>query len=308
MLVEKQTNIIFGPLPSRRFGMSLGVDLSPSIKQCNFDCLYCELQKAKTVAKQTEIISVESIVEQLKIALANHKNIDVITFTANGEPTLYPHLSKLIDEVDKLKGDIKTLILSNGANIYEKNIQNTLCKIDIVKLSLDCVSHKCFKKLDRVDRSIDTSKIVSGMIEFRVLHKKQLITETLFVKTLNDNEEEIQAIYNALKRIKPDRVDIGTIDRPPAYDVKPVDYQTLVNIANSFEGLPVTIAHRDKQIDHLEDFSEDEVYTLISRRPLTNDDIDHLFTEVSKSNLKKLIEKNKVKVTINNSVLFYRIT
>ncbi|MBD3840541.1 MAG: radical SAM protein [Campylobacterales bacterium] len=288
--------------------MSLGVDLSPSIKQCNFDCLYCELQKAKTVAKQTEIISVESIVEQLKIALANHKNIDVITFTANGEPTLYPHLSKLIDEVDKLKGDIKTLILSNGANIYEKNIQNTLCKIDIVKLSLDCVSHKCFKKLDRVDRSIDTSKIVSGMIEFRVLHKKQLITETLFVKTLNDNEEEIQAIYNALKRIKPDRVDIGTIDRPPAYDVKPVDYQTLVNIANSFEGLPVTIAHRDKQIDHLEDFSEDEVYTLISRRPLTNDDIDHLFTEVSKSNLKKLIEKNKVKVTINNSVLFYRIT
>lgn len=288
--------------------MSLGVDLSPSIKQCNFDCLYCELQKAKTVAKQTEIISVESIVEQLKIALANHKNIDVITFTANGEPTLYPHLSKLIDEVDKLKGDIKTLILSNGANIYEKNIQNTLCKIDIVKLSLDCVSHKCFKKLDRVDRSIDTSKIVSGMIEFRVLHKKQLITETLFVKTLNDNEEEIQAIYNALKRIKPDRVDIGTIDRPPAYDVKPVDYQTLVNIANSFEGLPVTIAHRDKQIDHLEDFSEDEVYTLISRRPLTSDDIDHLFTEVSKSNLKKLIEKNKVKVTINNSVLFYRIT
>lgn len=308
MLVEKQTNIIFGPLPSRRFGMSLGVDLSPSIKQCNFDCLYCELQKAKTVAKQTEIISVESIVEQLKIALANHKNIDVITFTANGEPTLYPHLSKLIDEVDKLKGDIKTLILSNGANIYEKNIQNTLCKIDIVKLSLDCVSHKCFKKLDRVDRSIDTSKIVSGMIEFRVLHKKQLITETLFVKTLNDNEEEIQAIYNALKRIKPDRVDIGTIDRPPAYDVKPVDYQTLVNIANSFEGLPVTIAHRDKQIDHLEDFSENEVYTLISRRPLTSDDIDHLFTEVSKSNLKKLIEKNKVKVTINNSVLFYRIT
>jgi wyosine [tRNA(Phe)-imidazoG37] synthetase (radical SAM superfamily) len=147
-------NIIFGPIPSRRFGMSLGIDLSPSIKQCNFDCLYCELEKAKTVSKQTEVVPVKDIVEALKTALLNHKDLDVITFTANGEPTLYPYLEELIDEIEKIKGDIKTLILSNGANIYEKKIQKLLTKIDIVKLSLDCVSDKCFKKLDRIDSSV----------------------------------------------------------------------------------------------------------------------------------------------------------
>lgn len=300
-------NIIFGPVPSRRFGMSLGIDLSPTVKQCNFDCLYCELEKAKTVSKQTEVISVEAIIEQLKTSLSNHKNIDVITFTANGEPTLYPYLSELIDEVDKIKGDTKTLILSNGANIYNKEIQNTLSKIDIVKLSLDCVSSKCFKKLDRVDESIDSSKIVQGMVEFRALHKKQLITETLFVKTLNDTKDEIEGIYKALKNINPDRVDIGTIDRPPAYDVKPVSYEKLVDIANSFEGLPVTIAHRDKKMQNLEDFSEDEVLTLIARRPLTQDDVEHLFTDVSKQNLQSLLQKNKIQTVINNSVKFYKI-
>lgn len=299
-------NIIFGPIPSRRFGMSLGIDLSPSLKQCNFDCLYCELEKAKTISKQVEIIEVDKIISELKVSLNKHKNIDVITFTANGEPTLYPYLDQLIYEVDKLKGKSKTLILSNGANIYHKNIQETLSKIDIVKLSLDCISQKCFQKLDRVDSSIDCSKIVEGMCEFRKLHKKQLITESLFVKTLNDNEIEIDGIYNALKLIKPDRVDIGTIDRPPAYDVKPVSYKTLLSIANKFNSLPVTIAHRDKNITK-EHYTEDEIIGLLKRRPLTQDDIDNLFTNVSLEKLKILIKTNKVNKIMNNNVLFYKI-
>ena len=300
-------NIIFGPIPSRRFGMSLGIDLSPASKQCNFDCLYCELDKAETVSKQTQILEVEDIISQLKTALANHKNIDVITFTANGEPTLYPKLSTLIDEVDKIKGDIKTLILSNGANIYEPAIQQTLSKIDIVKLSLDCVSEKCFKKLDRVDDSIDCSKIVDGMIAFRQLHKKQLITETLFVKTLNDRIGEYGKIYEALKLIKPNRVDIGTIDRPPAYDVQPVSYQTLLDIAASFENLPVTIAHRDKSITK-EEYSENEILRLLLRRPLTQDDIENIFTKNSQEILKTLLESKKVYEVINNNVKFYKIS
>lgn len=300
-------SIIFGPIPSRRFGMSLGIDLSPTSKQCNFDCLYCELEKAKTVSKQTEILEVEDIITQLKTALSNHKNIDVITFTANGEPTLYPKLSTLIDEVDKIKGDIKTLILSNGANIYEENIANTLTKIDIVKLSLDCVTLSCFKKLDRIDDSIDCSKIVDGMIDFRRIHKKQLITETLFVKTLNDSQEEIDKIYEALKLIKPNRVDIGTIDRPPAYDVKPVSYETLLHIANTFKNLPVTIAHRDKNITK-EEYSEDEILRLLLRRPLTQDDIENIFTQNSQDILQNLIKTKKVYEVINNNVKFYKIS
>jgi len=299
-------SIIFGPIPSRRFGISLGVDLSPALKQCNFDCLYCELDPAKTVVKQSDIIQIEYIIQAVKEALKKHKEIDVITFTANGEPTLYPYLSKLIDEIDKIKGKTKTLILSNGANIYEKEIQQTLLKIDIVKLSLDCVSKTCFKKLDRVDSSIDTSKIVAGMIAFRALHTKQLITETLFVKTLNDRPSEYMQIYEALKQINPDRVDIGTIDRPPAYDVQPVSYNKLLEIANSFEALPITIAHRDKTIQKIE-YNKNDIISLLKRRPLTKDDIENLFTQNSQKTLQTLLEKKLVKEIKNNNVVFFTI-
>lgn len=302
-----QPTTIFGPIPSRRFGMSLGVDLSPSIKQCNFDCLYCELEKAKTVSKQSDVVVVKDIVKALKTALENHKNIDVITFTANGEPTLYPYLDELIDEVDKLKGDIKTLILSNGANIYDKNIQKTLSKIDIVKLSLDCVSHKCFKKLDRIDSSVECEKIVDGMVEFRNLHKKQMILETLFVKTLNDSDEEVRGLHGAIKRIKPNRIDIGTIDRPPAYDVHPVSYKKLLEIADKYEDLPVTIAHKNKTVNK-QNYTENEILTLLSRRPLTRDDIENTFDEGSKTDLEKLVNKGKIVIVDNNNVKFYKIS
>ena len=299
-------NIIFGPIPSRRFGMSLGIDLSPNVKQCNFDCLYCELSYAKTLSKQIDIISVEDIMTQLKVSLENHKNIDVITFTANGEPSLYPHLSELIDEIDKIKGDVKTLILSNGANIYESEIQKTLCKIDIVKLSLDCVSEECFKKLDRIDESVDVSQIVSGMVEFRKLHKKQLIIETLFVKTLNDKDSEIEGLKIAYDQIQPNRIDIGTIDRPPAYAVQPVTHDTLVNFADKFEGLPVTIAHKNKVINK-QSFDKNEIITLLSRRPLTFDDVENTFDEDSFSILNSLVNGGKISIVNNNGVKFYKI-
>ena len=300
-------NIIFGPIPSRRFGMSLGIDLSPTSKQCNFDCLYCELAYAKTVSKQTQIISVKDIISQLKDTLKNHPNIDVITFTANGEPSLYPHLEELIDQVDKIKGDIKTLILSNGANIYHKDIQKVLSKIDIVKLSLDCTSQKCFKKLDRVNSSVDCSKIVDGMVEFRALHKKQLIIEILFVKNLNDNDTEIKQLYEALQRVQPNRIDIGTIDRPPAYDVEAISYEKLVSIANIFSNLPVTIAHKNKIVNK-QTYTKDEILTLLSRRPLTKDDVENIFDENTILALNELINSDKIRAVNNNNVVFYKIS
>ena len=286
--------------------MSLGIDLSPNVKQCNFDCLYCELSYAKTMSKQIDVISVKDIMTQLKVGLENHQNIDVITFTANGEPSLYPHLNELIDEIDKIKGDIKTLILSNGANIYEKEIQKTLSKIDIVKLSLDCVSAECFKKLDRVDSSVDVSKIVSGMVEFRALHTKQLVLETLFVKTLNDNDTEVALLKDAFNLIQPNRIDIGTIDRPPAYAVQPVMHEVLLDIADTFEGLPVTIAHKNKIVNK-QSFDKNEIIVLLSRRPLTFDDVENTFDDESLNVLNKLVENEEISIVNNNGVKFYKI-
>ncbi len=100
---------IFGPINSRRFGNSLGIDLSPALKQCNFDCLYCELAPAITVDKQNHTIKVPQIIDELKQYL--DEKIDVITITANGEPTLYPYLDDLVNEIDKIKNSTETLIL-----------------------------------------------------------------------------------------------------------------------------------------------------------------------------------------------------
>jgi len=299
-------NFTFGPIPSRRFGMSLGIDLSASTKQCNFDCLYCELAPAKTVNEQTYSSSVDEIIKEVKQSIKNHPNIDVITFTANGEPTLYPYLDELIDEIDFIKGDIKTLILSNGANIYDVNIQKVLSKIDIVKLSLDCVSTKCFKKLDRAHKDINCNAIVNGMIEFRRLYKKELVLETLFVKDLNDSKIEIELLHDAYKKIHPNRIDIGTIDRPPAYDVKPLSFEELNSIANSLDDIAVTIAHKNRP-KSLQCYSEDEIISLLKMRPLTSDDIENTFDLDSKTIFLKLLETNIIEKKYIAGVDFYKI-
>ena len=127
--------------------MSLGIDLSPMLKQCNFDCLYCELAPALTMDKQSHTITVNEIIYELKKHL--NTSIDVITLTANGEPTLYPQMSELIDEIDKVKGKTETLILTNSATLINDNVYNALLKLDQVKLSLDAISPDIFRKIDR---------------------------------------------------------------------------------------------------------------------------------------------------------------
>ena len=298
-------SIIFGPIPSRRFGISLGIDLSPSKKQCNFDCLYCELEGAKTVDKMDTFPSVDEIIKAIKESFKNHPKIDVITITCNGEPTLYPKLNKLIDEINKIKGETKTLILSNGSTIYKKEIFEALLKIDIVKLSLDCVSEKCFKKLDRQNKSVEIDKIVPSMIEFSQKTKKDFVLEVLFVKDINDKDEEIELLFNAAKQINPKRIDIGTIDRPPAYKVNPVSYEFLEDVANKFEGLNVNIVfkNRPKQIIS---YNKEEILSMINRRPLTIEDIENMFDSQSKIFLEELIRNEEIGLVDNAGIKFYK--
>lgn len=300
-------SIIFGPIPSRRFGISLGIDLSPSSKQCNFDCLYCELEKANTVDKMTIYPKVEEVIDEIQKSLDKHPRIDVITITANGEPTLYPELNKLIDEINKIKDETKTMILSNGSTIYKPEIYNALLKLDTVKLSLDCVSKKCFKKLDRIHEGIDIDAMIDSMVKFRTETTNKLVLEILFVKTLNDKDEEIELLYEAVKRINPHRVDIGTIDRPPAYEVKPVDFELLEKVANRFEGINVNIAfkNRPKQINS---YDEKEIVSMLKRRPLTNEDVENMFDLESKEVLEKLVKKGEIKLTNSSGLNFYKIS
>jgi len=299
-------NIIFGPVNSRRFGKSLGIDLSPTKKQCNFDCLYCELEPAKTMNNYEDVISVEEIIKALSASLETHQDIDALTVTANGEPTLYPYLSELMDEINKIKGNIKTLILSNAANIHMQRTQEALLKFDTVKLSLDCATARCLKRLDRSHEGIDVGVIKEGMLAFKAKFSNPLIIEILMVKGINDSEEEIEELNRYLLTLNPTRIDIGTIDRPPAYKVEALSYEMLRNISLRFDsGLPIYIASRKKVVEKLSSYSEKDIIETIKKRPLTQEDIDVLFDDLSKERLKVLLNEKLIKIVNSSGYDFF---
>ena len=299
-------NIIFGPVNSRRFGKSLGIDLSPSKKQCNFDCLYCELEPAKTMGAYEDVISVEEIVAALRTSLEMHQDIDALTVTANGEPTLYPYLSELMDEINRIKGSIKTLILSNAANIHELQTQEALMKFDTVKLSLDCATGRCLKRLDRSHEGINVEEIKEGMMTFKSKFSKPLIIEILMVKNINDSKEEIQALNEYLMRLNPTRIDIGTIDRPPAYKVEALSYEALRKISLAFDSsLPIYIASRKKVIEKPSRYTKENILETLRKRPLTQEDIDVLFDAKSKEDFQLLLDEKKIDKVDCGGYIFY---
>jgi wyosine [tRNA(Phe)-imidazoG37] synthetase (radical SAM superfamily) len=291
----EKNNIIFGPVNSRRFGLSLGIDLSPALKQCNFDCLYCELAPSATVDTQTQTITVDAILNELKPHL--NAKIDVITLTANGEPTLYPKINELIRAIDSIKGSTETLILTNSAALVDKKVFNSLLKLDQVKLSLDAISPDIFKKIDRPHKSIKVEDIVKQVVAFSKVYTGKLFIEILFVHELNDTPAEVQKLNDVLLDVNAIRVDIGTIDRPPAYPVMGVSYKELHNISMLFDSsLPIHIASRIHAEPNNAPYTEEEILNTLDKRPLTFDDIKLLLDEESQVKLHTLIEKEEVSI------------
>ena len=290
----EKSNIIFGPINSRRFGMSLGIDLSPTLKQCNFDCLYCELSPAATVDVQNNIVEVSDIIDELQKHLNN--KIDVITLTANGEPTLYPYMDKLIDEIDAIKKNTQTLILTNSATLVNESVFNSLLKLDQVKLSLDAVSDEIFKKIDRPHSKITIDEVVKKVIEFSQVYKGKLFIEILFVHTLNDSNDEVKKLNDVLLKLDNiQRIDLGSIDRPPAYPVVGISYKELHNISLMFDtSLPIHIASRIHAEPNNAYYSDEDIINTLDKRPLTMDDINLLFDEDTKNRLNLLINEQKI--------------
>jgi wyosine [tRNA(Phe)-imidazoG37] synthetase (radical SAM superfamily) len=300
-----ENKIIFGPVHSRRFGMSLGIDLSPTHKQCNFDCLYCELAPAATIVEQEQSIGVADVIKALTLALKEHDNIDVITITANGEPTLYPHLDELIDAINVIKGKIQTLILTNSATLIDKHLFNTLLKFDQVKLSLDAISSDVFKKIDRPHHNINILHVKNAVIEFSKQYRGKLYIEILFVHTLNDTDEEINLLNETLLHVHCERIDIGTIDRPPAYPVMGVSYSELHEIAHKFDAsLPIHIASRQHAESCQSYYSKEEILNTLDKRPLTYEDVNLLFDDAAKENLNTLIREQKISEIERSKLLF----
>lgn len=297
--------ILFGPINSRRFGRSLGIDLSPSKKQCNFDCVYCELEAQKPQAKQDEIVSVEEIVLEVQNILEKNISFDFLTLTANGEPSLYPHLEELISSLRKIAKDKKLLILSNGTAVLDQDKFNALLKLDVVKFSLDSAILKTFYRIDRALKNIDLEKMIEKMAEFKTQFKGDLVMEILVVKDLNDNEEEFIALNQALAKIAPLRVDLSTIDRPPAYAVKKVSEERLLELSKLITSTPVLLPKRHYEGEKL-NFNEEELLKMLHLRSQSEIDIENKLDNASQVLLDKLIKEEKVKILNLAGVKFYK--
>ncbi|EAI3515829.1 radical SAM protein [Campylobacter coli] len=297
--------ILFGPINSRRFGRSLGIDLSPSKKQCNFDCVYCELEAQKPQAKQDEIVSVEEIVLEVQNILEKNISFDFLTLTANGEPSLYPHLEELISSLRKIAKDKKLLILSNGTAVLDQDKFNALLKLDVVKFSLDSAIPKTFYRIDRALKNIDLEKMIEKMAEFKTQFKGDLVMEILVVKDLNDNEEEFIALNQALAKIAPLRVDLSTIDRPPAYAVKKVSEERLLELSKLITSTPVLLPKRHYEGEKL-NFNEEELLKMLHLRSQSEIDIENKLDKASQVLLDKLIKEEKVKILNLAGVKFYK--
>ena len=295
---------VFGPLFSRRFGMSLGIDVVGSKdRECDFDCLYCELKATKKVSSISQPEDPRVLIEATKKIIASGVKIDVLTVTANGEPTLYERLDELIDGLNEIKTTQKTLILSNGGSICNTKIQNALSKFDIVKLSLDSALENSYKKIDR-PLTIDLAKRIECMADFSKTHGA-LILETLFVKNVNDSAEDIQALKEAYAKILPLRIDISTIDRPPAYQVAPVDELMLYQIAEEIGFANICVALRKNAPKCNKSFSRQEWILTTSKRPLTLSDAKFLADTESFELFLKLIESDTLKKRTVAGVDFY---
>ena len=301
-------DVVFGPITSRRFGQSLGIDLSPDTKQCNFDCIYCELKKAKPVDIIKNPPSVKEVVESVKKALLKHKRIDVITLTANGEPTLYPHMKELIKELHLIKESSKLLILSNGATTVSDATREILKELDIVKLSLDCVSEHCFKKIDRPLKGLLVEDIIDGIKKFRKLYNKELVLEVLVVEGINDKVSEFEALREVLNGIRPDRVDISTIDRPPAYSVKGVSVERLKELSCILSSFPISIAYKRDYSEEKRDFTKDEILNMIDKRPQSFEDVQISFSKQSIKLLNRLVGDGFLCTKDVAGVNFYKLS
>ncbi|MFX1299296.1 MAG: radical SAM protein [Promethearchaeota archaeon] len=208
---------VYGPVPSRRLGRSLGVDPIPS-KTCNFSCVYCQLGRTNNfINERRDFFSKEDIFREIKqrINLIGMDKIDYVTFVGNGEPTLCQSLGWLIEKI-KEEFQVHIALITNGALLYIKDVREELHLADVVLPTLDAGFPKTFKKINRPHPSIQFNTMIEGMIEFRRGYRGQIWLEYMAVKDFNDSNSELQQIHYHIKKINPDRIYINVPIRPPA--------------------------------------------------------------------------------------------
>jgi len=208
---------IFGPVPSRRLGRSLGINNIPS-KYCSYSCIYCQVGRTKNLTiKRRKFYDVSSILNELIPVLnrLGEKSIDYITFVPDGEPTLDINLGKIAREIREIT-DIPLAILTNSSLLFMEDVRNDLTYFNLVSLKIDSVIDKIWRKINRPYGKLDINKILEGIIEFRDIYNGKIITETMIIKNINDSIENFKSNIDFISSIDVDKAYISIPIRPPA--------------------------------------------------------------------------------------------
>lgn len=215
--MAEELKYVFGPVPSRRLGQSLGVSPIPD-RTCNYSCVYCQLGRTLHMTNQRKMfVPVEALCKEFKKALEKNISFDVVTVVGEGEPTLYAGLGELIDGL-KARTEKPVAVITNGALLYDRSVREELGKADIVLPSLDAVSEEMFRKINRPYGKLDYQAITDGLIQFSNEYKGQLYLEIMLLEGVNCGDADIKAFAQIVKKIHCDRIYVNTPVRPPAED------------------------------------------------------------------------------------------
>ena len=305
---------IFGPVLSRRLGLSLGVDVIPK-KTCNLNCVYCESGKTTVASAIPEsFIPVNEIISELNDFLIGNPQIDHITFSGAGEPTLYRNLPEIIKFLKNSYPQYKIALITNSILLASPQIQQDLLAVDLILPSLDAASTEVFRKINRPVIKLEYEDVINGLINFRKNFKGKMWLELFIIEGINDTAEELELLKTCLLQIKPDILQLNTLDRPGTESwVKPATWNRLQEIKSFFEPLNVEIVARElpaKHLDAVHDNFEEQIINTIKRRPCTASELA-IILNLDEPKLEGLIQKLLDAKTIvgdnQSGMVFYKM-
>lgn len=307
-------NHLFGPVPSRRLGISLGVDLVP-LKTCTLNCIYCECGRTTNLTvERKEYVPLTSVKEELTDYFANNPRPDYITFSGSGEPTLNSSIGDGLHFIRNHIHDIPVAILTNGTLFSIKQVREDIKDAAVVIPSLEAATEKIFRKINRPYPRLKIDTIIEGLVRFRKEYSGQIWLEIFIVPGMNDTAHELTALKQAIEKIGPDRVQLNTLDRPgPVSTVRAATRQELEHIIHYWELENVSIIadvfERKEVLAYRKD-TESAILETIARRPCTLKDLSEILglqiNEVNKY-LDVLEAAGKIKMVKQKRGFFYQL-
>jgi wyosine [tRNA(Phe)-imidazoG37] synthetase (radical SAM superfamily) len=286
---------LYGPVPSRRLGLSLGVDLVPH-KVCSFDCIYCQLGRTteKTTTRR-EYVPADKVLAEVKEFVDSGRKCDYITLSGSGEPTLNSKMGDIIKGIKALT-DTPVAVLTNTSLITDARVREELSSADLVVPSLDAATQPVFERLNRPCSGKKVADIIVGLTTFTMLFEGEVWLEVMVVAGYNDTEPELMSLRHAIDVVKPDRVQLNTVVRPPAEEyAKPLKLVKLAEIVDVL-GAEVIADFKEGDVSEILGDGEESILELLKRRPCTLPDISSALGLHENEVIKYLQALNKKRV------------